>query len=219
MQILFVEDDRSLAAGLSKALRSEGFVVNHVDNGKDALHVVAVESPDIVVLDLGLPDMDGLEVLRRLRQSGSSTPVLVLTARSSIDARVAGLDLGADDYLPKPFEIPELLARLRVIERRLSSVQDSTIRLGEIELDTLSREVRRNGETVDLARREYMLLKALMENAGKIQARESLENQLYAWGEEIASNALEVHVHHLRKKLGNDFIKTVRGVGYVVRKS
>jgi DNA-binding response OmpR family regulator len=218
MQILFVEDDRSLAAGLSKALRSEGFVVNHVDSGKDALHVVAVEAPDIIVLDLGLPDMDGLEVLRRLRQSGSVTPVLVLTARSSIDARVAGLDLGADDYLPKPFEIPELLARLRVIERRLSSVQDSTIRLGEVELDTLSREVRRSGETVDLARREYMLLKALMENAGKIQARENLENQLYAWGEEIASNALEVHVHHLRKKLGNDFIKTVRGVGYVVRK-
>jgi DNA-binding response OmpR family regulator len=217
MQILFVEDDRSLAAGLCKALRAEGFVVNHVDTGKDALHVMVADSPDIVVLDLGLPDMDGLDVLRRMRQSGSQIPVLILTARSSIDARVTGLDLGADDYLPKPFEIPELVARLRVIERRLSSVQDSTIRLGDVELDTLTRQVRRNGEIVELARREYMLLKALMENAGKIQAREHLENQLYAWGEEIASNALEVHVHHLRKKLGNEFIKTVRGVGYVAR--
>ncbi|MFQ5610128.1 MAG: response regulator [Woeseiaceae bacterium] len=218
MQILFVEDDRSLAVGLCKALRNEGFVVNHVGSGKDALHVVAVESPDIVVLDLGLPDMDGLDVLRRLRQTGSSIPVLVLTARSSIDARVTGLDLGADDYLPKPFEISELLARLRVIERRLSNVQDHTIRLGAIELDTRSREVTRNGAVVDLARREYMLLKALLENVGRIQAREHLEGQLYAWGEEIASNALEVHVHHLRKKLGSEFIKTVRGVGYVVRK-
>jgi DNA-binding response OmpR family regulator len=172
---------------------------------------------DAVVLDVMLPDLDGFEVCRRIRAT-SAVPILMLTARGDEEDRIVGLELGADDYLPKPFEIPELLARLRVIERRLSSVQDSTIHLGEIELDTLSRAVRRNGETVELARREYMLLKALMENAGKIQARESLENQLYAWGEEIASNALEVHVHHLRKKLGNDFIKTVRGVGYVVRK-
>lgn len=219
MQILLVEDDRSLANGLCKALRNEGFTVNHVAEGKAALHVVATETPEIIVLDLGLPDMDGLDILRQLRSSGSQTPVLVLTARSSIDARVTGLDLGADDYLPKPFEIPELIARLRVIERRLSTSIESMIRIRDVTLDTLTRQVARNGEPVDLARREYMLLKSLMENAGKIQTREHLENRLYSWGEEISSNAIEVHIHHLRKKLGNDFIKTVRGVGYMIRQT
>lgn len=219
MQILLVEDDNSLATGLKKALRSEGFTVNNVAEGKAALHVVATEPPDIIVLDLGLPDMDGLEVLRQLRRSGSSLPVLVLTARASIDARVAGLDLGADDYLPKPFEIPELIARLRVIERRLSTIVDSKIRIGAVELDTLRHAVFCNGEPVDLPRREYALLKSLMETAGKVQTREQLETRLYPWGEEVSSNAIEVHIHHLRKKLGNDLIKTVRGVGYTIRQS
>jgi len=219
MQILLVEDDTSLATGLCKALRSEGFAVNRVADGNAALHVVATEPPEIVVLDLGLPDMDGLEILGKLRQSGSLIPVLVLTARGSIDARVAGLDLGADDYLPKPFEIAELVARLRVIERRLNSQVDSTIRVGDVELDTLRREVNRGGKPVDMPRREYTLLKSLMENAGKIQTREQLETRLYPWGEEVSSNAIEVHIHHLRKKLGNDFIKTVRGVGYTIRQS
>lgn len=218
MQVLLVEDDQSLAKGLCKALRSEGFVTNHVAEGKAALHAVAVEPPDMVVLDLGLPDMDGLDVLRRIRGSGSHIPVLILTARSSIDARVSGLDGGADDYLPKPFETPELIARLRVIERRLSSTQESTIRVGAVSLDTLTREVRLNGEAIDLGRREYTVLKSLVENLGKVQTREQLESRLYSWGEEVSSNAIEVHVHHLRKKLGNDFIKTVRGVGYTVRK-
>ena len=218
MQVLLVEDDNSLATGLSKALSNEGFAVNRVADGRAALHVVATEPPEIIVLDLGLPDMDGLEILRHVRQSGSSIPVLVLTARASIDARVAGLDLGADDYLSKPFEIPELIARLRVIERRLSTQVDSTIRVGTIELDTLRREVTCSGEPVEMPRREYALLKSLMENAGKIQTREQLETRLYPWGEEVSSNAIEVHVHHLRKKLGNDLIKTVRGVGYTIRK-
>ena len=146
MQILLVEDDQSLASGLCKALRSEGFVTNHVSEGKAALHTVAVESPDMVVLDLGLPDMDGLDVLRKIRSSGSTVPVLILTARSSIDARVSGLDSGADDYLPKPFEIPELIARLRVIERRLSTSQDSRIEVGDVSLDTISRQAFYKGE-------------------------------------------------------------------------
>jgi DNA-binding response OmpR family regulator len=219
MQILLVEDDRSLADGLCKALRNEGFVTNHVADGKSALHVIEVEPPDIMVLDLGLPDMDGLDVLKSIRRHGSSLPVLILTARSSIDSRVSGLDLGADDYLPKPFEIPELVARLHVIERRLSTSVDSSIHVGNVSLDTISQQVSCDGEPVDLPRREYMVLKSLMENIGKIQTRQQLETRLYAWGEEATSNALEVHIHHLRKKLGNDLIKTVRGVGYTIRRS
>ena len=219
MQILLVEDDRSLAAGLARALANEGFSVNHVADGRAALHVVATEPPDIIVLDLGLPDMDGLEVLRSIRQSGSRIPVLVLTARSSVDARVAGLDTGADDYLPKPFNTPELIARLKVIERRLSGTADSTLRVGAVTLDTLTRAVRCGEEPVELGRREYMLLKSLMENAGRVQTREQLENRLYAWGEEISSNAIEVHIHHLRKKLGNELIQTIRGVGYAIRQA
>ena len=129
-----------------------------------------------------------------------------------------GLDGGADDYLSKPFETPELIARLRVIERRLSSTKESAIQVGEVSLDTLSRQVLCRGEPVELARREYMVLKTLLENCGKIQTREQLESRLYSWGEEVSSNALEVHIHHLRKKLGTDFIKTVRGVGYTIRK-
>lgn len=217
MQILLVEDDSSLAAGLCKALGNEGFVANHVSNGAAALHVVKTDSPDIVVLDLGLPDIDGIEVLRQIRSGSPTLPVLILTARSSIDARVTGLEGGADDYLPKPFEMPELIARLRVIERRLSTTPDSRISIRDVELDVTTQQVFRAGEKIELPRREFMVLKCLMENAGKVQTRHQLEGRLYAWGEEIASNAVEVHVHHLRKKLGNDLITTVRGVGYTIR--
>jgi two-component system, OmpR family, response regulator QseB len=219
MQILLVEDDQSLADGLCKALRNEGFVTNRVSEGKAALHVVGVEPPDIVVLDLGLPDMDGLEVLKTIRRRDPALPVLILTARSSVDARVSGLDGGADDYLPKPFETPELIARLRVIERRLSTTRDRRIVSGSVSLDTVSQQAFLDDEPVDLPRREYMVLKSLMENIGKVQTRQQLENRLYAWGDEVASNAIEVHVHHLRRKLGNDLIKTVRGVGYTIRPS
>ncbi len=219
MQILLVEDDQSLANGLCKALRKEGFVTNHVATGKDALHVVDIEPPDIIVLDLGLPDMDGLDVLQSVRRRGATVPVLILTARSSIDARVSGLDSGADDYLPKPFEIPELVARLRVIGRRLSATQDTRIRSGDVSIDTVGKQVFLGDEQVELPRREYMVLKSLMENIGKVQTRQQLETRLYAWGEEVSSNALEVHIHHLRKKLGNKLIKTVRGVGYTIKPS
>jgi DNA-binding response OmpR family regulator len=219
MQVLLVEDDASLARGLCRALGNEGFVTNHVSEGAAALHVVEVDPPDIVVLDLGLPDMDGLDVLRKIRKRNASLPVLILTARSSVDARVSGLDGGADDYLAKPFETPELIARLRVIGRRLSTTQDSRIRIGNVELDTIAQQVYCSGDLVDLPRREYMVLKSLMENIGKVQTRQQLESRLYSWGDEVASNAIEVHVHHLRKKLGSDLIKTVRGVGYTIRPS
>lgn len=216
MQILLVEDDRPLAGGLVTALQKQGYAVNHVDSGEAALHVLQCERPDIMVLDLGLPGLDGLGVLRRLRRSDPELPVLLLTARDSVDDKVAGLDSGADDYLAKPFDMPELLARLRVLERRLSSVRSNEIRIGRVSLDTAEQRVTLDGQALVLARREYMLLKSLMENAGRVQTRAALESRLYSWGEEVSSNAVEVHIHHLRRKLGNGFIKTVRGVGYKV---
>ena len=219
MRLLLVEDDLSLADGLQGALKREGFAVNHVAQGQSAIAEVQVEPPDVIILDLGLPDMDGLEVLKRIRQQDAVLPVLILTARDGLDDKISGLDHGADDYLAKPFEISELFARLRVLERRLSSVKRSDITLGLIQLDTVSREVQREGQVVELSRREYMLLKALMENAGRVQTRPVLESKLYSWGEEVASNAIEVHIHNLRKKLGSDFIKTVRGVGYTIKKA
>lgn len=214
MQLLLVEDDLPLASGLKQALQKLGYAVNHVASGNAALHAVKVERPDIVILDIGLPDIDGIAVLKKLRVSDKTLPVLLLTARDSVDDKVAGLDSGADDYLAKPFEMTELLARLRVLERRLSTVKTSEITIGEVCLDTIDQRVTYQGEELELARKEYMLLKSLMENAGRVMTRPSLENKLYSWGEEISSNAVEVHIHHLRKKFGNDFIKTIRGVGY-----
>jgi DNA-binding response OmpR family regulator len=216
MQILIVEDDRPLAQGLKIALRKQGYAVNHVESGKDCLHVVATEDPGIVVLDLGLPDIDGLKVLREIRAKNDSLPVILLTARDSTGDKVAGLDCGADDYLAKPFEMTEFLARLRVLERRLGTSKTNLISLGDVDLDTAAQTVTFQKQHVEFSRREYMLLKSLMENAGKVLTRTTLESKLYSWGEEVCSNALEVHIHHLRKKLGTDFIKTVRGVGYKV---
>lgn len=217
MQILIVEDDRPLARGLQIALQQQGYTVNHVEKGKDCLHVITTNQPDIVVLDLGLPDMDGLTVLQQVRKKSSSLPVILLTARDSIDDKVQGLDCGADDYLSKPFEMTELLARLRVLERRLGTVKSALITIGDVSLDTTTHTVNVQNRELELPRREYMLLKTLMESAGKILTRATLEARLYSWGEEVCSNTLEVHIHHLRKKLGTDFIKTVRGVGYKVQ--
>ena len=219
MSVLLVEDDARLAAGLVKALRNKGFAVNHVGCGKDALHVAMVEPPDIVILDLGLPDMDGMQVLGKLRAKLPDLPVLLLTARDSLSDKVAGLDSGADDYLAKPFEMPELLARLRALNRRAGTAGSTVISIRGVDLDTANQVVTIAGEPVDLRRREYMLLRVLMENAGRVQTRDSLERKLYSWGEEVSSNALEVHMHRLRKKVGTDLIETIRGVGYTVRNS
>jgi DNA-binding response OmpR family regulator len=216
MQILLVEDDDSLAAGLKEGLGRQGFVVNHVATGTQALLAVETEPPDIVVLDLGLPDMDGMEVLAAIRDSGNPLPVLVLTARNQMDDKIAGLDSGADDYLAKPFDMQELAARLRAFERRLSSVSNNVIRVGQVELDVVAHRVTVNDQVVELPRREHMLLKALLESAGKVLTREVLEARLYSWDEDVGSNALEVHIHHLRKKMPEKLIKTVRGIGYTV---
>ncbi len=214
MQVLLIEDDASLAEGLKRSLKHEGFIVNHLTQGKQAVSAVASSVPDMVVLDLGLPDMDGQEVLRAIRKL---EPVLILTARASLEDKVAGLDNGADDYLAKPFETDELLARLRVFERRLSSFKHAGLTIGDVTMDTKAQTVTVSGKEIELSRREFMLLKMLMENTGRVQTRDSLESKLYSWGEEIASNAIEVHIHHLRKKLPEHFIKTVRGVGYTIK--
>jgi two-component system OmpR family response regulator len=219
MRILLVEDNIPLALGLQQSLRHEGFVVNHVDNGKAAILALSVPDQDMVILDLGLPDIDGLEILNRIRNRKLDVPVIILTARDSIEDKVKGLDFGADDYLVKPFEINELLARLRVIERRLCTAKSALIICSGVTIDTAAHKVFINNEEIGTSKKEYMVLKALMENAGRIQSREQVESRLYEWGEEVASNAVEVHVHNLRKKLPEKFIKTVRGVGYTVNKT
>ena len=216
MSLLLVEDDSELAAALTEALRSEGLAINHVSRGADALHVARTEPPDVMILDLGLPDMDGLDVLRELRTFEPELPVLLLTARNTVSDKVTGLDHGADDYLAKPFEMAELLARLRALRRRVNPGASGTITIGRVQLNTADHATLLDGEPVDLGRREFMLLRALMENPGRVLTRDQLERKLYSWGEEVSSNALEVHVHHLRKKLDPGFIETVRGVGYRV---
>jgi len=216
MRILLVEDDRSLANGLQTALRREGLAVDHVTTGKAALQAVQADAPNLIILDLGLPDMDGLEVLNSLRSGQQAPLVMVLTARDTTADKISGLDRGADDYLAKPFEMPELLARLRALERRITAVQTSDISIGQVMLDTLTHTVSVGGQAIDLPRREFMLLKALMENPGHVMSREKLESRLYGWGEELASNSIEVHIHHLRKKIPADYIKTIRGIGYTV---
>lgn len=217
MRILLVEDDLSLASGLLTALKREGFAVDHVSSGNSALTALQNEPLELVILDLGLPDIDGMDVLKQIHTGKSPPLVLVLTARDTMDDMINGLNRGADDYLAKPFEIRELLARLKALERRRAVQQSAEITYGKVVMDTLSHEVSVDGEPCDLTRREFMLLKALMESPGRILSRDSLESRLYGWGEELASNSIEVHIHNLRKKIYPDFIRTVRGVGYTVR--
>lgn len=218
MRILLVEDDIQLAKGLHQSLRAEGFIANHVTHAKEALISIQTSQCDMLILDLGLPDMDGLSVLKSIRKTSPNLPVLLLTARDSIEDKIKGLDQGADDYLSKPFNVNELIARLRVIERRLGTASSSLISIKNVSLDLAAHELTVDGKNRDLSRKEFMLLRILIEQAGRIQSREQLESKLYEWGEEVASNAVEVHIHHLRKKLPLNFIKTIRGVGYSVAK-
>jgi len=219
MQILLVEDDLSLADSLIIALKREGFTINHVATGKAALLAAKTEPPELVILDLGLPDMDGLTVLKQLHQGKTPLLVLVLTARNTTQDKVSGLNLGADDYLAKPFEMPELLARLRALQRRVATVQTTDITIGPVVLDTLSYGVSVEGNMIEITRREFMLLKALMEYPGQVLSRDKLESRLYSWGEELSSNSIEVHIHNLRKKVPSGFIKNIRGIGYTIRKA
>lgn len=218
MHLLLVEDDHLVAQGLCRSLRQEGYSVEHSATVKHALQCLGSGEIELVILDLGLPDGDGSQILKHIKAQKKVIPVVILTARSSIDDKVQGLDMGADDYLAKPFEPAELFARLRVASRRVNQARSSLLQCGEVTMDTSAHSVTLNDELLSLPRKEYMLLKALLENQGRVQSKQQLENKLYQWGEEVGSNTIEVHIHHLRKKFPSDFIKTLRGIGYVVGK-
>jgi two-component system OmpR family response regulator/two-component system response regulator QseB len=215
MRILLVEDDRLLGDGLKAGLTQAGYAVDWLRDGEAAVAALSAESFAAVVLDLGLPKRDGLSVLRWLRARRDATPVLILTARDQLEDKVRGLDLGADDYVLKPFDLDEIAARLRALVRRAHGRPEPVLALGEIELNPAARTVTRAGEPVELTPREFDLLHLLLENSGRVLTRRSLEEQLYSWDDAVDSNALEVHIHHLRRKLGNELIRTVRGVGYM----
>ncbi len=216
MRILIVEDDRLLGEGILAGLRQAGFQADWVQDGVAGLAALQSESFSAVVLDLGLPRMSGLDVLRQLRATRNAIPVLILTARDTSQDVIAGLDAGGDDYMVKPFDLGELAARLRALVRRSAGGAAPVLEHGELTLDPAARTVRWQGHAVDLAPREFALLHELLLNAGRVLTRAQLEGKLYPWGEEVESNALEVHVHHLRKKLAPELIRTVRGVGYMV---
>lgn len=219
MRILLVEDDELLGDGLRTGLVQYGYAVDWLKDGSSADQALKTENFDLVVLDLGLPKMPGITVLQNLRSRGQTMPVLILTARESIEDRVKGLDSGADDYLTKPFDLDELCARLRALQRRFSSRAEPHITHDNIVLDPAAHTVTLNGEIVNVSRREFALLHKLLENAGRVLSREHLTQSLYGWGEDVDSNALEVHIHNLRKKFGQEFIHTIRGIGYMIDKS
>ena len=215
MRILLVEDDRMLGDGLQAGLTQAGYAVDWLRDGEAAVAALSTESFAAVVLDLGLPKRDGLSVLQWLRGRHDATPVLILTARDQLEDKVRGLDLGADDYVLKPFDLDEIAARLRALVRRAHGRPEPVLSLGEVELDPAARSVTSAGVAVELTPREFDLLQLLLENSGRVLTRRALEEQLYTWNDAVDSNALEVHIHHLRKKLGNELIRTVRGVGYM----
>ena len=215
-RILLVEDDTLMGDGVQSALEDEGHAVDWVRDGRHAREALANEAFDVAILDLGLPRVDGLEVLRGMRTRGDRTPVLLLTARDTLDDRVRGLDAGADDYLVKPFELAELRARVRALARRAAGQASNVVRVRGVELDAASHRVTCEGRPVDLSPREFALLEAMMMHPGQAFSRTQLEEKLYAWGREVESNAIEVHVHHLRSKLFPSLIRTVRGVGYAI---
>jgi DNA-binding response OmpR family regulator len=218
MRILLVEDDPQLGDGLTVGLRQAGFAVDWVKDGAMAAHALETETFDLVVLDLGLPRLSGMDLLKRIRGNGQSFPVLILTARDTTPDKIAGLDAGADDYLVKPIDLDELAARIRAVARRVAGRAQPILSHGELTLDPASRRVTMADVPIELSAREYSVLHALLENAGRVMTRAQLEGSIYGWRDEPDSNALEVHIHHLRKKLGSDFIKTLRGVGYMVPK-
>jgi two-component system OmpR family response regulator len=220
VRILIIEDDSVLADGLSRTLRHADYAVDAASTGVEADHVLAAQSYDLVILDLGLPGLDGFEVLRRMRRRGSTVPVLVLTARDALQDRVKGLDLGADDYMIKPFDLPELEARVRALIRRGQSGGASVLSHGALVLDTAGRRATLGGEPLDLSARELGVLEVLMMRAGRVVNKEQLAEQLYGWDEEVGPNAIEVYVHRLRRKLepAGVNIRTIRGLGYLLEK-
>lgn len=217
MRILLVEDDPLLASGLQVALKQANYLVEHVSDGQMALSALESHGFDLVILDLGLPKVDGIEVLRTVRARPDHTPVLILSARDSAAHRVQGLDLGADDYLIKPFDLDELKARLRVLERRRTGTSTNLLQLGELAIDLNAMRVTWEGRAVELQPYEFKLLRKLAESPSQIFSREQLEEALYGWGEGVESNAINVYVHNLRKKIAPHIIRTVRGIGFGIQ--
>ncbi len=218
MRILLVEDDPELGDGLTVGLRQSGFAVDWLRDGHAADLALQSEAFDFVVLDLGLPRLSGMEVLHRARSRGLSMPILILTARDATGDKVSGLDAGADDYLVKPIDLDELSARIRALTRRSAGRAAPLLRHGDLALDPAAHRVTLADQAIELSSREFSLLQMLLENAGRVLTRTQLEQSLYGWRDEPDSNALEVHIHHLRKKLGSELIRTLRGVGYTIPK-
>jgi len=216
MRVLLIEDDKMVGAAVAQALRDAAYAVDWVTDGETAIHAAENEAYEVVLLDLGLPKADGREVLRRFRSLGRRLPVIIVTARDGIDDRIDGLDLGADDYLVKPFEIRELLARMRAVLRREGSGSPALLGNGKLRLDPATREACFLDETSLLTAREFALLQALLTRPGTILSRSELERQIYGWNEEVESNAIEFLIHTIRKKLGAAAIRNVRGVGWMV---
>ncbi len=216
MRILLAEDDPLLGDGLQAGLRQLGFQVDWVRDGEAAERELRAQVYAVAVLDLGLPRKDGLDVLAAIRLARIATPVLVLTARDAVPDRIRGLNIGADDYVVKPVDLHELAARLRALVRRAHGEPQECLSAQDVVLDPAARSVRKAGVAVTLSTREFDLLQAFMLNAGRVLSREQLEQQLYSWGKEVESNAVEVHIHNLRRKLGTALIQTVRGVGYML---
>ncbi|HET9108726.1 MAG TPA: response regulator [Steroidobacteraceae bacterium] len=217
MRLLLVEDDAMIGEAMRAGLKREGFTVDWVHDGESALQVLRTEDFDLLLLDLGLPRKGGLEVLTAARASGQDLPVLIITARDAVCDRVQGLDAGADDYLVKPFDLDELAARIRALLRRKSGRTAPVVEHLGVALNAATHGVTRDGREIALSPKEFALLQLLMERPGTILSRARIEERLYGWGEEVESNAVEVHIHGLRRKLGADYILNVRGVGYRVR--
>jgi two-component system OmpR family response regulator/two-component system response regulator QseB len=216
MRILLAEDDASLGEGIRTALRRAAYAVDWVQDGASALTAIGDGDIDLVVLDLGLPRLDGIDVIRKARAAGGNVPILVLSARERASDRTLGLDVGADDYLGKPFDTPELLARVRALLRRSVGRVKPTLEAGALSLDPARLTAIWRGHTLDLTRREFALLRLLMEQQGRPLGRETIQQHLYGWDEDVASNAVDVHVHQLRRKLDPGIIRTVRGIGYAL---
>ncbi|MGZ8236640.1 MAG: response regulator [Methylobacter sp.] len=216
MRLLLVEDDEILGDGLVEGLKMEGYAVDWLTNGKLADEALKTNSYELVVLDLNLPDMEGLDILKALRGRKDETPVMVLTAKDTIPDRVIGLDSGADDFVIKPFELDEVCARLRALARRNEGRSVPNIEYKGIVLDPASRQVTWNDEKIDLSQKEFEILSFLMSNIGRVISRARLEESMYSWDSDVESNTVEVHIHHLRKKLDPSIIRTVRGVGYII---
>ncbi|ERL54384.1 response regulator [Psychrobacter aquaticus] len=216
MRVLVVEDDLMIGESLSEALQDEAYTVDWVKDGRQAILTLKVQPYDIILLDLGLPEVDGMGVLTAIRDAKIEIPVLILTARDQLKDRIAGLDSGADDYVVKPFELGEVFARMRVLIRRSQGKADNQVSVGNLSLDTAHKRVMMDGDPIDLTAKEYMLLTTFMLSPEKVMSKNALEDSLYGWGDEVESNAVEFLIHSLRKKVGQDRIKNVRGLGWYI---